>query len=164
IADDKRGAHLMLTLERLERMVRRSGAPRPTRIGLSATLNPIETLAAFLTGAEVTPDGERHPRPVRIVRADDVPRELDLQIIAPSPELGSLATHQHWEAMYDALAALIREHRTTLVFTLSRRWAERIALALQKKLGKDAVMAHHGSLARAERLAGEQKLKRGELK
>jgi ATP-dependent Lhr-like helicase len=164
IADDKRGAHLMLTLERLERMVRRSGAPRPTRIGLSATLNPIETLAAFLTGAEVTPNGERHPRPVRIVRADDVPRELDLQIIAPGPELGSLATHQHWEAMYDALAALIREHRTTLVFTLSRRWAERIALALQKKLGTDAVMAHHGSLARAERLAAEQKLKRGELK
>jgi ATP-dependent Lhr-like helicase len=66
--------------------------------------------------------------------------------------------------MYDALAALISEHRTTLVFTLSRRWAERIALNLQKKLGKDAVMAHHGSLARAERLAAEQKLKRGELK
>jgi ATP-dependent Lhr-like helicase len=164
IADDKRGAHLMLTLERLYRMVRRSGAPRPTRIGLSATLNPIETLANFLAGAEIGPDGTRQPRPVRIVRADNVPRKLDLQVIGPGPDLGSLATHQHWEAMYDALAALIGEHRTTLVFTLSRRWAERIALNLQKKLGKDAVMAHHGSLARAERLSAEQKLKRGELK
>ena len=66
--------------------------------------------------------------------------------------------------MYDALAALLREHRTTLVFTLSRRWAERIALALQKRVGVDAVMAHHGSLARVERLQAEQRLKRGELK
>ncbi|HKV54317.1 MAG TPA: DEAD/DEAH box helicase, partial [Candidatus Binataceae bacterium] len=164
VAANKRGAHLMLTLERLERMVRASGAPRPTRIGLSATLNPIEMLATFLSGAEVGPDGSRHPRPVRIVRADQGPRQLDLRIIAPGPELGSLATHPHWEAMYDALAALIREHRTTLVFTLSRRWAERIALALQKRVGADAVMAHHGSLARAERLDAEQRLKRGELK
>jgi ATP-dependent Lhr-like helicase len=164
IAGNKRGAHLMLTLERLERLVRRSHSTRPTRIGLSATLNPIETLAAFLAGAEVADDGGRHPRPVRIVRADDNPRQLDLQILAPGPELGSLATHQHWEAMYDALAALIREHRTTLVFTLSRRWAERIALALQKRLGSDAVMAHHGSLARIERLQAEQRLKRGDLK
>ena len=164
IAGNKRGAHLMLTLERLERLVRKSDVPRPARIGLSATLNPIETLAAFLAGAEVADDGTRNVRPVRIVRADDNPRQLDLRIIAPGPELGSLATHQHWEAMYDALAALIREHRTTLVFTLSRRWAERIALALQKRVGSDAVMAHHGSLARIERLQAEQRLKRGELK
>ncbi len=164
VAGDKRGAHLALTLERLERMVRASGAPRPVRIGLSATLNPIETLAAFLAGAEVAPDGVRTPRPIQIVRADDTRRELDLAVIAPGPELGALATHPHWEAMYDTVASLIREHRTTLVFTLSRRWAERIALALQKRLGTDAVMAHHGSLARAERLAAEQRLKRGELK
>lgn len=164
IAGNKRGAHLMLTLERLERLVRRSGSARPTRIGLSATLNPIETLAGFLAGADIAHDGARNPRPVRIVRADDGPRQLDLQIIAPGPELGSLATHQHWEAMYDALAALIREHRTTLVFTLSRRWAERIALALQKRVGVDAVMAHHGSLARVERLQAEQRLKRGDLR
>ena len=164
IAGNKRGAHLMLTLERLERLVRKSDVPRPARIGLSATLNPIETLAAFLAGAEVADDGTRNVRPIRIVRADDNPRQLDLRIIAPGPELGSLATHQHWEAMYDALSALIREHRTTLVFTLSRRWAERIALALQKRVGSDAVMAHHGSLARIERLQAEQRLKRGELK
>ncbi|HYK64084.1 MAG TPA: helicase-related protein, partial [Patescibacteria group bacterium] len=82
----------------------------------------------------------------------------------PGPELGPLATHPHWEAMYDEVARLIAEHRTTLVFTLSRRHAERVALNLQKKLGADAVMAHHGSLARAERLLAEQRLKRGELK
>jgi ATP-dependent helicase Lhr and Lhr-like helicase len=164
IAGNKRGAHLMLTLERLERLVRRAESRRPIRIGLSATLNPIQTLGAFLAGAEVAENGDRKPRPIRIVRADENPRQLDLQIIAPGPELGSLATHQHWEAMYDALAALIREHRTTLVFTLSRRWAERIALALQKRVSSDAVMAHHGSLARAERLEAEQRLKRGDLK
>jgi ATP-dependent Lhr-like helicase len=164
IAGNKRGAHLLLTLERLDRLIHQSGGARPTRIGLSATLNPIATLAAFLAGANINADGHRESRSVRIIRADDTPRDLDLRIIAPGPELGSLATHQHWEAMYDALADLINKHRTTLVFTLSRRWAERIALALQKKVGKDAVMAHHGSLARAERLAAEQRLKRGELK
>jgi len=164
VAGDKRGAHLALTLERLERLVRRGGSPRPVRIGLSATLNPIETLAAFLAGAEVDANGARTPRPIRIVRADDAPRELDLAVLAPGPELGALATHPHWEAMYDTVASLIRDHRTTLVFTLSRRWAERIALALQKRIGADAVVAHHGSLARAERLVAEQRLKRGELK
>ena len=167
LAPNKRGAHLMLTLERLERMVRATGAPRPARIGLSATLNPIERLAEFLAGAEVDAEGVRRTRPVRVVRADgssDRARRMDLEVIAPGPDLGALATHQHWEAMYDAVAALVKEHRTTLVFTLSRRWAERIALNLQKRLGNDAVMAHHGSLARLERIAAEQRLKRGELR
>ena len=164
LAPNKRGAHLMLTLERLERMVRANGAPRPARIGLSATLNPIERLAEFLAGGEIDDAGVRRPRPVKVVRADARARAMDLKVMAPGPDLGALATHQHWEAMYDAVAALVREHRTTLVFTLSRRWAERIALNLQKRLGNDAVLAHHGSLARAERLAAEQRLKRGELR
>ncbi|MGH7947901.1 MAG: DNA glycosylase AlkZ-like family protein, partial [Candidatus Binataceae bacterium] len=164
IAGNKRGAHLALTLERLERMVRAAGNPRPVRIGLSATLNPIERLAEFLAGFDVSSSGERSPRPVRIVRADDRARALDMRVVAPGPELGPLATHQHWDAMYDELARLIGEHRTTLIFTLSRRWAERVALNLQKRVGDDAVMAHHGSLARKERLDAEQKLKRGELK
>ena len=167
LAPNKRGAHLMLTLERLERMVRSTGAPRPARIGLSATLNPIERLAGFLAGFDTEAGGERRPRAVKIVHAqgpEDQARRMDLQVIAPGPDLGPLATHQHWEAMYDAVAALVKEHRTTLVFTLSRRWAERIALNLQKRLGNDAVLAHHGSLARAERLEAEQRLKRGELR
>ena len=163
LAGNKRGAHLAITLERLERMVRNFGAPRPTRIGLSATLNPIENLASFLAGAEIV-GHERRPRPFRIIRADDRPRAIDLKVLAPGPELGPLATHRHWEAAYDRIAELVREHRTTLVFTLSRRLAERVALNLQKRLGADAVMAHHGSLGRAERFDAEQRLKRGELK
>jgi ATP-dependent Lhr-like helicase len=164
IAGNKRGAHLMLTLERLERMVMATGAPRPTRIGLSATLNPIEKLAEFLAGADVSSDGVRTPRPIKIIRADDRARHMDLRVVTPGPELGPIATLPHWEAVYDEIAKLIGEHRTTLVFTLSRRAAERVALNLQKRLGNDAVMAHHGSLARQERLDAEQRLKRGELK
>src|SRR5271166_2059984 len=164
IAGNKRGAHLMLTLERLERMVMATGAPRPTRIGLSATLNPIERLAEFLAGAEVSREGVRTPRPIKIVRADDRARHMDLRVVTPGLELGPIATLPHWEAVYDELAKLIGEHRTTLVFTLSRRAAERVAINLQKRLGADAVMAHHGSLARKERLDAEQRLKRGELR
>ncbi len=164
LAGNKRGAHLALTLERLERLVLQRGGVRPNRIGLSATLNPIEKLAEFLSGYEVSREGSRTPRPVRVVRADDRARIMDLQVIAVGPDLGPLATHQHWDAMYDEVARLIGEHRTTLVFTLSRRAAERVALNLQKRLGTDAVMAHHGSLARAERVMAEQRLKRGELK
>jgi ATP-dependent Lhr-like helicase len=164
IAGNKRGAHLAATLERLERMLRLGGKPRPARIGLSATLNPVERLAEFLAGGEVKRDGTRTLRAVKVVRADDRLRAMDLKVLAPGPDLGPLATHEHWEAMYDEAARLIAEHRTTLVFTLSRRWAERVALNLQKRLGADAVMAHHGSLARKERLAAEQRLKRGELR
>ncbi len=164
IAGNKRGAHLMVTLERLDRMVRARGGTRPARIGLSATLNPIERLGCFLAGCDNELPGASAPRAVRIVRADDRPRELDLAIIAPGPELGPIATHPHWEAMYEEVARLVGEHRTTLLFTLSRRWAERIALNLQSRLGAGAVMAHHGSLARAERLEAEQRLKRGELR
>ncbi len=164
LAGNKRGAHLALTLERLERFVTSRGNTRPNRIGLSATLNPIEKLAGFLAGYNVARDNSRKPRPIKIVRADDRVRTMDLQVIAPGPELGPLATHPHWEAMYDEVARLIGEHRTTLVFTLSRRHAERVAINLQKRLGTDAVMAHHGSLARSERLLAEQRLKRGELK
>jgi ATP-dependent helicase Lhr and Lhr-like helicase len=164
LAGNKRGAHLAITLERLERMVQTRRGVRPVRIGLSATLSPIETLAEFLAGFEVASDGARSPREIKIARADDQVRAMDLQIEAPGPELGPLATHENWDAMYDAVAELVKAHRTTLVFTLSRRWAERVALNLQKRVGTSAVMAHHGSLARKERLAAEQKLKRGELR
>ncbi len=85
VAGNKRGAHLALTLERLERTVRSSGAPRPARIGLSATLNPIERLAEFLAGGDTDRIGRRDPRPVRIVRADDRVREMDLRVIARGP-------------------------------------------------------------------------------
>src|SRR6202030_1795341 len=119
LAGNKRGAHLALTLERLERFVMSRAHRRPNRIGLSATLNPIEKLAEFLAGYHV--DQVATPRPVKIVRADDRVRTMDLEVIAPGPDLGPLATHQHWDAMYDTVARLIGEHRTTLVFALSRR-------------------------------------------
>ena len=164
LAGDKRGAHLAVTLERLERMVQAARGVRPARIGLSATLSPIERLAEFLAGFDVARDGARTPRSVKIARADDQVRAMDLRVEAPGPDLGPLATHENWDAMYDAVAELVQAHRTTLVFTLSRRWAERVALNLQKRVGAGAVMAHHGSLARKERLAAEQKLKRGELR
>ena len=163
VAANKRGAHLALSLERLERLVTSRGGSPPVRIGLSATLNPIEELANFLSGTYEL-QGRRQARPCRIVRTDQQARRLDLQVLAPGPELGPIATHQHWEAMYDRIAELIGQHRTTLVFTLSRRWAERLALALQQRLGSEAVLAHHGSLARAQRFAAEQRLKRGELR
>jgi ATP-dependent helicase Lhr and Lhr-like helicase len=157
LAGNKRGAHLAITLERLDRMVVAGGESRPGRVGLSATLSPIEKLASFLAGCDTSaPGGDPRPRPVKIVRADDRARHMDLEIRTPGPDLGPLATHENWEAMYDEAARLVGEHRTTLIFTLSRRWAERVALNLQKKLGADAVMAHHGSLARAERLLAEQ--------
>ncbi len=164
LAGNKRGAHLAVTLERLEKLVRETLGLRPTRIGLSATLNPIERLGQFLCGTQADEGGAPRWRPFRCVRTDTGLRAADLQVIAPGPQLGPIATHQHWEAMYEEIAKLVQAHRTTLVFTLSRRWAERIALNLQKRLGTDAVMAHHGSLARAERLKAEQRLKRGELK
>ncbi len=165
------------------RTARADGARRPARRARRASAfrrpstrsrrsrlfspEPKSIARAFATRARPHRPGPRGRASPRLrscapIRFPARPRQLDLQMIAPGPELGSLATHQHWEAMYDALASLIREHRTTLVFTLSRRWAERIALALQKRLGEDAVMAHHGSLARAERLAAEQRLKRGD--
>jgi ATP-dependent Lhr-like helicase len=162
LAGNKRGVHLAITLERLQRLIVGRGNPPPVRIGLSATLNPIEELARFLSGSEVS-DAGRAPRPCQIVRGEQSARSLDLQVLTPGPDLGPIATHEHWEAMYDRIAELIRAHRTTLVFTLSRRWAERLALALQKRLGAQAVMAHHSSLARSERLNAEQRLKRGEL-
>src|SRR5258708_8683714 len=123
----------MLTLERLEGMVRATGAPRPARIGPSATLNPIERLAGFLAGSETDADGARRPRAVKVVHAqgsEDRARRMDLQVIAPGPDLGALATHQHWEAIYDAVAALVSEHRTTLAFTLSPPCPAPITLTL----------------------------------
>src|SRR5207302_10699501 len=92
VAGNKRGAHLAVTLERRDRMIRLAGGSRPARIGLSATLNPIERLAEFLAGGEVARDGTRTPRPIKIVRADDRARTMDLQVIAPGPELGPIAT------------------------------------------------------------------------
>ena len=151
IADDKRGAHLALSLERLDHLT----GTRLPRIGLSATQKPIELVAAFLTGAERSA--------ARIVQIGHH-RELDLAIEVPGGELGPVASNEMWDEIYDRIAELSTQHRSTLIFVNTRRLAERMAHHLGKRLGKDAVAAHHGSLSRKLRLAAERKLKAGEIR
>jgi ATP-dependent Lhr-like helicase len=147
---DKRGSHLMLSLARLDALCTR----RPQRIGLSATVHPIEEAARFLVG----PD-----RPCAVINVGHL-RDLDLGIEAPTSDLEAVATHEQWAEIYDRIAALVRDHRTTLVFVNTRRMAERVAHHLGERIGADAVGAHHGSLAKDRRLTIEQRLKAGELR
>jgi ATP-dependent Lhr-like helicase len=151
VADDKRGAHLTLSLERLEALANRP----PARIGLSATQKPIEEVAHFLTGSGC-------PDPV-IVNIGHK-RELDLAVETPASQLGPVASNEMWDEIYDRIAELVRQHRSTLVFVNTRRLAERVAHNLAERLGEEAVAAHHGSLSRKLRLAAEKKLKNGEIK
>src|SRR3989475_8801669 len=151
VADDKRGAHLALSLERLDQLT----GKRLTRIGLSATQKPIELVADFLTGAD---------RPDPVIVQVDPRRELDLAVEVPGSELSAVASNEMWDEIYDRIAALATEHRSTLVFVNTRRLAERMAHHLAERLGKDAVAAHHGSLSRKLRLVSERKLKAGEIR
>jgi len=152
LAGSKRGAHLALSLERLEAL---AGADL-VRIGLSATVKPIEEIARFLTGAAAA----NH---CAIVDTGHV-RERDLAIELPEAPLEAVMSGDVWRELYDRLAELAGEHRTTLVFVNTRRLAERVARHLSERLGEDQVAAHHGSLSRELRLDAEQRLKRGELK
>jgi ATP-dependent helicase Lhr and Lhr-like helicase len=165
MADDKRGAHLTLTLERLDALVTAENTltpgasllthPRPLRIGLSATQNPIELVAEFLAGT-------RGPE-VAIVQAGER-RTLDLAIEVPADELGAVASNSIWDGIYNRLAELAQQHRSTLVFVNTRRMAERIAFQLGERLGPEHVAAHHGSLSRKLRLEAERRLKEGEIR
>jgi ATP-dependent Lhr-like helicase len=156
VAADKRGAHLALSLERLEQLV---GKPLQ-RIGLSATQSPIEDIARLLVGT-------RH------VRADNTPdcaiidaghqRDLDLSIEVPDEELGPIIRQDIWAAVYEKIVAQIKAHRTTLVFVNTRRLVERVAHQLSERMGAEKVGAHHGSLSRKTRLEVEEKLKSGEF-
>ncbi len=168
VADDKRGSHLALSLERLDALVCGENrlspgafltgmATPPLRIGLSATQNPIELVAEFLTGSAL------HRKSANIIQAGRR-RNLDLGIEVPSDELGSVATIPMWEEVFDKLAALTGHHRSTLVFVNTRKLVERISFALSERLGQQHVAAHHGSLSRTLRLDAEQRLKNGEIK
>src|SRR5436190_4191829 len=172
MVDDKRGSHLSLSIERLEALVRYAGLQpadseagrRPAnplvRVGLSATQKPITEVARFLVGTNnIGPDGS--PR-CTIVDTGHT-RKLDLALEVPSSPLESLMSNEVWEEIYERIANLIREHKTTLVFVNTRRMAERVARHLGERLGDENVTAHHGSLARELRLAAEQRLKSGEL-
>jgi len=150
IAGNKRGSHLALSLERLEAL-----CERPlVRVGLSATQKPIDAVARFLVGTE---------RPCEIVDIGHG-RARDLALEVPPVPLEAVMSNDAWALVYDRLAALAGEHRTTLVFVNTRRMAERTTRHLAERLGGAVVAAHHGSLAREQRLTAEQKLKRGELR
>ena len=148
LAGSKRGAHLMLSLERL---VALTGRP-PQRIGLSATQKPIERIADYLTGAE----------PCAVIDTGHV-RDRRLAIEVPQAPLGAVMAGEVWTELYDRLAELAGQHRTTLVFVNTRRMAERVARHLAERLGEERVTSHHGSLARRHRLDAEQRLKAGQL-
>ena len=153
----KRGVHLALTLERLESLAGR----KLTRIGLSATQKPIEEVARFLVGARnLRPDGSAA---CTIIDSGHV-RERDLQLEVPAAPLEAVMSGEVWAQVYDRLAELVSEHRTTLVFVNTRRQAERVARHLSERLGSEHVTAHHGSMARESRLEAEARLKRGELR
>ncbi|HKW62585.1 MAG TPA: DEAD/DEAH box helicase [Candidatus Acidoferrum sp.] len=151
VADDKRGAHLALSLERLDHLT----GKRIPRIGLSATQKPIALVADFLTGVERSA--------AHIVQIGHR-RELDLAIEVPGSELGPVASNEMWDEIYDRIAALATQHRSTLVFVNTRRLSERMAHHIGERLGKDTVAAHHGSLSRKLRLTAERKLKAGEIR
>ncbi len=145
----RRGAHLALTLERLQEV-----AERPLiRLGLSATQKPIEEVARYLTGGDdvaIVNEGHR--------------RAMDLALVLPRSPLEAVMAAEVWNEYYDTLTELIAAHDTTLVFVNTRRMAERVARHLADRLGDDAVTAHHGSLSKENRLDAETRLKSGTLK
>jgi ATP-dependent Lhr-like helicase len=151
VAPDKRGAHLALSLERLSALVE---PHRLQRIGLSATVRPLDVAARLLCGA----------RPAPIIVDVGQRRDLDLAIEVLEDELGAVCTHEQWAEVYDRVADLARAHRSTLVFVNTRRLVERMAMHLGERLGADAVGAHHGSLSRERRHRAERRLKEGDLK
>ncbi|HTR53260.1 MAG TPA: DEAD/DEAH box helicase [Kofleriaceae bacterium] len=155
IAGDKRGAHLALSLERLDRLVVQTIGRAPVRVGLSATQRPIERIARLLVGTN---------RPLPHVVDTGHRRELDLAIEITDDELGAVASNEQFGRVYDRIAELVTQHRSTIVFVNTRRLVERAAAALEQRLGEEHVVAHHGSMSRSLRLAAEQKLKHGLVK
>jgi ATP-dependent Lhr-like helicase len=148
VAGDKRGAHLALSLERLDRLAGR----RLQRIGLSATVAPIDEVARLLTGRDecaIVDAGHR--------------KDWDLSTWVPAQPLGPIASNELRAEVLDKIADLAREHRTTLVFVNTRRLVERISHQLTERLGEGKVAAHHGSLSRKIRLTAERGLKSGEI-
>jgi ATP-dependent Lhr-like helicase len=163
----RRGAHLALSLERLAAITEAA----PLRIGLSATQRPVEDVARFLVGTPSTqPTPHAESASLRASVADCAVidhghrRDIDLSIELPGSPLDAVMAHEVWAEYYDRLAALIREHRTTLVFVNTRKMSERIARHLSDRLGEDQVATHHGSLSKERRLDAETRLKTGDLR
>lgn len=161
LASTRRGAHLSLSLARLECLCadashqgRRSGEPRPLqRIAVSATVQPLAQVARYLAG----------DAPVTICR-DDRPRAFDIHMLLPPQGLSAVMSGDAWSSIYAALAQEIAKHRTTLIFVNNRRLCERLARHLSDLIGRELVASHHGSLSHAQRHKSEQQLKTGALK
>src|SRR5439155_24891892 len=151
LAGTKRGAHLALSVERLERL-----AAQPfQRIGLSATQRPLEEIGRFVSGG----------RPIRLVDAG-TRKPLDLQVVVPVEDMrepGTAAGNSIWPSIYPELLRLVEAHRSTIVFVNNRRLAERLALRLNELAERELARAHHGSLAREQRLLVEEELKAGRI-
>ena len=205
VAPNKRGAHLALSLERLEALT----LTTPQRIGLSATQRPIETVARFLVGNRSSSiansqwsidsepsaisnqplvlDTDNSSLNIQNFTLTEVPftphpscltapctiidighkREMDLAVEVPKDELSAVATNAIWADVYDRVAELVCQHRSTLVFVNTRRLAERVSHSLEERLrelGADVVAAHHGSLSRQIRLSAEERLKSGKTR
>ena len=172
IAGSKRGAHLALSLERLERLRDKDAKPAQ-RIGLSATQRPLDTIARFLGGVgadrEVTivDAGTRKPLDLQVVVPVEDMSRLG-EVLPPEDQPGGPATNGDmrtsiWPAVHPRILELIRAHKSTIVFVNSRRLAERLAHRLNELAGEDLVRAHHGSIAREQRLQIEEELKAGRL-
>ncbi len=150
VLGDKRGSHLALSLERLEALC----GGRVQRVGLSATQKPIEDVGRFLAGAGrecvLVDEGHR--------------RAMDIAVEIPPSPLEAVCSHETWSEIYARVAALVQEHRTTLVFVGTRKMAERVSAELTKLLGENAVGCHHSSLSKERRLDAEQRLKAGALR
>jgi ATP-dependent Lhr-like helicase len=173
----KRGAHLALSLERLEAL-RPEGAPPLQRIGLSATQRPLEEVARFLGGGSISGKrGAWTPRPVEIVDAGRR-KPLEVQVEVPVEDMARLSEPEEipsgpaasgpkprsiWPAICARLVELVRAHRSTMVFVNSRRLAERVAAAVNDAAGAEIALAHHGSVAKEKRAEIEDRLKRGLL-
>ncbi|MBI4208055.1 MAG: DEAD/DEAH box helicase [Betaproteobacteria bacterium] len=152
VLESRRGAHLALSLERLDHVCGR----RLQRIGLSATQKPIEEVAHFLVGSDPH-------RPCTIVDRGHQ-RRIDLAIEVPGSPLEAVMAAEVWQEAYNRLVELIESHRTTLIMVNTRRLAERMAFNLSDRLGAERVAAHHGSLSREARLDAEERLRNGRLK
>ncbi len=157
LAPNKRGVHLAVSLERLAALCQ---GHRLLRVGLSATQKPIEDVARFLVGAGA--DGA--PAEDCTIIDTGHRRARDLAIELPPSPLEAVMSHEVWEQVYDRLCRLIEDHRTTLIFVNTRRLAERLTRQLSDRLGESLVTAHHGSLAKEQRLDAEQRLKHGKLR
>jgi ATP-dependent helicase Lhr and Lhr-like helicase len=168
----KRGAHLFLSLERLEALRPRGAAPLQ-RIGLSATQRPLEEVARLLGGGEIGSGGAGTftPRPVTILdagatKAWDLRVEMPVEALVPGAEERPATPTKGrsiWPSIHPRLVELVRAHRSTMIFANSRRLAERLAAAINETAGEEIALAHHGSIAKETRLAIEERLKRGEL-